>query len=239
MQNSVLTSIVDAIRSRRFLDSIALMRDWLAAADVGEPEALLREASDVDRPKVAMLMRDILTMYPSTLLGAPVLLHYTPEGSSATPLVLPFPAHTQAQPCANLHFLGWLSATTPLPLKLPFRPEKHPVTIEPGTIHAAVALFRKSPEAHDLEELDISPLWWGELFLPVAGSIEISARILLPYTDALETSRVMQSAARGAYLPERSMFIGDAHWAFATNEGLLFQETCRGRSPNHADESDI
>ncbi|WP_146187175.1 hypothetical protein [Novimethylophilus kurashikiensis] len=220
-----------------------MMRAWLASSEEGEPEALLAACPTEWRAKIALLMRDLLARYPSTVIGAPVLLYIEPgndpeclppEGNVAI-AHLPYPTRDQNQPCAELHFIGWLPTSAKLPVRLPFNPAHYDTAVPMNRIFAAVALFRSTPEVFDLENLELPNLWWGELFRPVAGNIQLSARMLLPYPDAIEAARVLEASANASTLPTRTGFLSDNGWAWATDAGILFNEQCRRN--NHSEDA--
>jgi hypothetical protein len=210
--------------------SIELLRNWLIAAKAGEPEALVRETRAALRAKVVLLMRDLLSCYPATILGAPVLLLASPDSDSCRQqmphLSLPFPEPDTAQPCADLRFLGWLPTDTLLPVALPFRAEQHPVAVPWFKPTAAVALFRSHAGVFDYDSIALPNSWWAELFRPVAGNIRLASRVLLPYPDALEAARVLEAAAIAEEPARQGPFLSDAAWHWAHSEGVLFHETC-------------
>lgn len=211
--------------------SIDLLRNWLVTAQEGEPETLLHATTPSVRPKLALLMRDLLARYPSTMLGAPVLMFAQPDSESCqlqqANIVLPFPTLEAAQPCAELHFLGWLPVGAALPVPQPFRPEKYKCVVPWFKAVAAVAVFRSNPNVFDADTIELPNQWWAELFRPVSGNIRLAARMLLPYPDALEAAGVMEAVANAETPPERGLFLSDATWHWAHSEGILFHETCR------------
>lgn len=233
MRDIVLSHLESHLKSGDVRKSLAVMRDWLLAAEPGEPELLLAEASDSLRPKIALLMRDLLSRYPSTIVGVPMLVMAAPDfedagaGAWAKYLTLPFPAPADSSPCEELHFLGWLPADTPLPLELPFHPERYSSEVAWLKPTSVVALFRSHPGLFDLDTVELPNHWWGLLFRSVSANIHMSARLLLPYPDALEASRLLQACARGEPLPSPGQFLSDAAWGLAQDEAALFNESCR------------
>lgn len=235
----ILPELVAALKKGDLGPAIALVRAWLASAKPGEPEALLADCPTELRGRVALLLRDLLSRYPATLVGAPVLLYCVPDldadAHDCLPPIdqvlpkrrLPFPSRQLSQPCSDLHFLGWLSLDTQLPVELPFQPAQHAVEIPQREPVAAVALFRSHPGVFDLDTLSLPDTWWAEVFLALPGQTRLSARMLLPYPDALEAARVLHASARGESLPCRGGFLSDNAWAWAGDAGALFQESCR------------
>lgn len=211
--------------------SIELLRNWLMRAETGEPEMLLRGMPAAVRPKATLLMRDLLSCYPSTVVGAPVLLLAHPDSDSCqrqmASVPLPSPAPDTEQPCTDLRFLGWLPADTHLPVSLPFELEHHPVSVPWFKPTAAIALFRGHAGVFDYDGIELPQSWWGDLFRPAAGNIRLVSRVLLPYPDALEAARVLEAAANADAPVEQRIFLSDAAWNWAHSEGMLFHETCR------------
>ncbi|WP_126223531.1 hypothetical protein [Burkholderia ambifaria] len=231
MDAMVRSALEAALVSGNVARGIELLRDWLVTAQEGEPETLLRDTPPGVRPKLALLMRDLLARYPATLVGAPVLMFAQPDSEAAqqqlSHVTLPFPTREAAQPCADLHFLGWLPVDTALPVPQPFRPERYRITVPWFKPSAAIAVFRSHPGVFDLDTIELPNMWWAELFRPVSGSIRLSSRMLLPYPDALEAARVMLASANAETPPERGFFLSDNTWHWAHLEGSLFHETCR------------
>jgi hypothetical protein len=221
------------LKNGDYLKSIAMMRSWLAAAEPGDPVKLLDSCSSVIRPNVTLLLRDVMSRYPSTLLGCPLLLYAVPEGEIDSPvpsvLELPVPRPEAAKPCPELHFIGWLSADTQLPIKLPYRPADHRRTIPWHTPTSVVALFRSHPGVVDLEKLDLPYTWWGEMFLSIQGNVRLEGSLLLSYPDSLDIAVAQQAGSRGEPLPT-GHFTRDIGWAYET--GIVFEETARSQFSN-------
>lgn len=231
MKETIEAALSAAFAAPDIPRSIELLRNWLVTAKAGEPEALVRETRAALRLKVTLLMRDLLSGYPATILGAPVLLLAHPDSDSCrrqmTSVSLPSPAPDTAQPCADLRFLGWLPTGTRLPVTLPFRPEHHPVAVPWFKPTAAIAVFRSHAGVFDYDSIELPNRWWAELFRHAAGNIRLASRVLLSYPDALEAARVLEAAANAEAPPERGLFLSDAGWHWAHSEGVLFHETYR------------
>lgn len=217
-----------SLKAGQFERGIELARSWLAAAESGEPETLLAECSEQVRPRIALLMRDLLSGYPEVLLGCPVLIHATPELELDSPspphMLLPRPRGGTERPCADLKFLGWLPATAHLPAPQPFRHENFS-DLPWFTPTALVALFRAGAEAMDAHSLDLPAAWWGRLFAGTPGNVCLTGSLMLPYPDALEAAAAMQAAARAEPAPERTFFLTETDWA--REEGREFQAMYR------------
>ncbi len=162
MKKTIEPALSAALAAADIPYSIKLLRNWLITANAGEPEALVRETRAEFRAKVVLLMRDLLSRYPATILGAPVLLLASPDSDSCRKqmahLSLPFPDADTAQPCADLRFLGWLPTATCLPIALPFRPEHHPAVVPWFKPTAAVAIFRSHAEVFDYDSIALPDL---------------------------------------------------------------------------------
>lgn len=230
----ILTDLLSALQKGNIYGAMTLARAWLAQAPAGAPESLLRECPKELRGRLALLLRDLLSRHPATVLGAPVLLYCRPDDTQhgqPRRIRLPFPPAELNQPCSDLHFLGWVARETLLPVPIPFQPERHVIEVPLLEPFAAVALFRSHPEVFDLDELVLPDLWWAEVCRPLPGTIHLTTRMLLPYPDALEAARVLHASARGEPLPEAGFFLTDNAWAWATDAGALFQESCRHWHP--------
>ncbi|VVE76994.1 hypothetical protein PCA31118_05352 [Pandoraea captiosa] len=231
MQNTFKSTLSAAFAGSDIPLCIELLRTWLMAAEAGEPEALIREMHPALRPKVVLLMRDLLSCYPETVLGAPVLLLARPDSNACRKQMpdysLPLPDDDAEQPCSNLRFLGWLPMDTLLPVAFPFWPLQYPVTVPWFKPTAAIALFRGHANAFECDAIEVANWWWAELFRPIAGNVRLASRALLPYPDALEAARVLQASANAELPSKQGHFLSDAAWNWAHGEGVLFHETYR------------
>lgn len=225
----MLKLILNGLLEGDFGASIAAMRSWLATAKPGEPAQMLRSCAPEHRAKVALLMKDLLSRFPATVIGAPVLLKWTPEGTQRR-IKLPFPSIELLHPCKDLMFLGWLGAETQVPLAFPFAPEKHTVFIEAHKVTAAVALFKTHPGVFDLNEIEMPDAWWANLLIGIPGSMNVSSRMLLPYPDALDAAQCMLAAATEQPSPD-AVFIGATAKLYAETTGSLYLEGIRNQSP--------
>jgi len=226
---SVKEPLQKAIQEGKISKAIKLAKAWLAEAKPGDPEALLASCELDVQPHIALLLRDIMARYPATVVGAPVQVHWTPE-KGLTSLRLPYPPITGAQPCQNLHFLGWVEANTQAPIAFPFQPQLHAIRIPGNEIVSLVALFKTSPAIFELDEVELPDPWWGNLFRDCPGSIRLSSRMLTPYPDALEAARCMQSVVNGSLTPT-CYFLPNVTRDFALGAGALFLETCSRSHP--------
>jgi hypothetical protein len=214
-----------------------VMRNWLTIAEPGEPEQLLDETNPALRPKVALLMRDLLSRYPATIVGIPMLLQAAPDFEDptttwATGLALPTPESGDNRPCEELEFLGWIPAESQLPLALPFDAEQYPREVPWMKPKGLVVLFRSKPDLFDLDSIELPNQWWGKLFRNVSANVHLTARMVLPYPDAIEAARLLQALSRGEPAPDKGHFLSDSAWSYASDEAAMFQESCRHVFPN-------
>lgn len=226
-----LNAVEKLIATRQIKPALDLMRTWLATSVPGEPESLLAKCSDSLKPKVALLLRDLMSRYPHTIVGAPSLFYFdndlvTKTGEPAL-IRLPYPDHAQEPPTPNLTFLGWVGVATQLPVPVPFRPERHVICVPAKSISAAIALFRSTPAIFEGDDdVRLPDEWFARLFKGVAGTTQMSSRIIAPYPDAIELAREMLCAALGTIQPETNHFITEAGVQFAQSSGQLFSK-CR------------
>lgn len=230
MIDSFRYEIEKLLRSADIGRSVAAMSAWLATAAPGAPTKLLQDASPALRPKLALLMRDILTNLPGTVMGCPVLLWATPEEAPSMTLwpadvALPA-AGTQPAPCNDLEFLGWVTDETKLPLPLPFFQSQHPTNIPWLKPTCRVALFKAHPDLYDLDRLEFPHTWWIGLLKDTPARIRLTSSLLLPYPDALEAAQVQTAVLRKEPPPENLHFLSDKHFRAAVQEALLFEGTC-------------
>lgn len=213
LMSEVVAAVEQSLKESRITASIELLRRWLATCSPGEPEALLASCSIAMRPHVTMLMRDVLSRYPSTLLGCPVLIEAAPDVELDSPvapaLTLPYPRPEDAKPCSDLHFIGWLPLSAQLPVAFPFRPDAYNTQIAWRSPTAVVAIFRSRPDVWDLDSLEVPALWWGELFRGAKGNCRIEGKELLAYPDALEAAVAMHAGAKGEPIPDGGFFLND------------------------------
>jgi hypothetical protein len=134
------------------------------------------------RPRVVLLLRDILAGWQQILYGAPVLMLYTSVRGDK-PLSLPLP---DMPPAEDVTSLAWLPLAT-LDSAMPFGRHAGPVSVRPGVVECAVLLMRagETPPAP-------SDAWWGDLYRSVLdersrhGRIQISSRIVVDFPAAIE-----------------------------------------------------
>lgn len=232
-----LGSVFQAIQTHNIPASVAACQAWLAKAELGAPERAIRDCPEQIRPNFVALLRDQLSHYPRTLVGAPMLVYWAPESATAGQrLLLPRPVGEDIEPCQELGFRGWLNADTELPLSEPFKAQ--PVYVQGGQLSAVVALFSYRPEVSEVGEfgledaMEVPPLWWARLFLGAPGSLRISSRVLLPYPDALEAARGLLAAARLEAQAE-AVWMSPVTANFVMEAGAVFRAGCAEQFPDH------
>lgn len=230
MRPEILNEIEKLLNRAKITEAVSLTKAWLAEALPGAPEELLAACDGPLRSRLAILIRDVLSRFPTTILGFPVLLEaemLQGSGTHSPTAILPAPSDGTRWPCKDLMFLGWAAAETKLPLKLPYR-QPEPFEVDWDCPTAVVALFRTTPHVFDLDSLVLPDAWWQELFSEFQGKLRVSARLMMPYPDGLEAARVLQAAARNQMTLTSNNFLADSAWTWACNEGLAFSSK-RGR----------
>ena len=235
MISKIVNEIEGVLKRRDFEKGIDLMRDWLSTCQPGEPGKLLDASSPQMRPNVTVLMSDLMSGYPSRLLGCPLLVYGIPDRDSYSPMAtrgmaLPFPGPKNAAPRPDLHFIGWLPCDIQLPVHLPLQPAQYETAVDWCTPTAYVALFRAHPDVLDLNEITVPSEWWAEVFVhgtrnDQVGNVRIEGDMLLNYPDAIEVAATMQAGARGNPPPAVGPFQRELNWAYEL--GVVFLENCR------------
>lgn len=208
--------------------AITLSRPWLNRAKREEVIELLSTFPAEDREKIVVLFRDMLSRYPFSLIGCPVLFFAEPEEDQAnTNLVLPLAGPDLVEPIEDLLFLGWISKDTLVPMNTPFRPELSLTPVPLSKVHCAVALFRAQHEEIDVNKIELPPQWWAELLSPLEGYLRISARLFAPLPDALDAANIMAASALEEELPSQIYFLEEPLKDWASCAGSTFLNDCR------------
>lgn len=237
MFSKIIHEIEEALKRQNFEKGIDLMLDWLSTCQPGEPGQLLQASSPQMRPNLTALMSDLMSGYPSRLIGCPVLLHCTPDQNSdlsvsTAGMALPFPGPKNAKPCPDLHFIGWLPCDAQLPIRLPFQLACYETNVDWCTPTARVALFLTNADVLNLDEIAVPAEWWAEVFIHHTlggrvGNIRIEGDMLLNYPESLEVAAAMQDGARSNPKVEGGLFLHELDWAYKL--GLVFLENCRNQ----------
>ena len=231
----IVNEIEWVLKRGDFEKGVVLMRDWLSTCQPGEPGQLLHASSSKMRPNVTVLMSDLMSGYPTRLLGCPLLVYGIPDrnSDSSVPtrgMALPFPGPKNVKPCSDLHFIGWLPCDTQLPIRIPFQPARYETTVDWCTPTAFVALFRAHVDVLDLDGIAVPSEWWADVFIhgtrsDQVGNVRIEGDMLLNYPDAIEVAAAMQAGARGNPPAAGGLFQHELDWAHEL--GFVFLESCR------------
>ena len=226
-----------ALRKGDVQSAINLLRSWLAAAEPGEAELLIQSAPPDIRAHLSVLMLDLMTCWPKTLLGVPVQLyaaraHDTPPKQGLF-LVPDTPACIV--PTKGLVFLGWLSEFAQLPLA-PGGPKPKCFGME--RIVCQIALFRAEPD-FDYDNLKIPARWWVDLFAGCKADIYLSAHTLEPFPIACELGQVLAKAGHGNSWPDDEyLFLTKSQAQWARETGPIFHREGEIHIPNFEIQQD-
>lgn len=224
-----ISQLEAALHSGDFQQSLILLKSWLQQAQPGQPEALLAACSNALRPKVSLLMQDLIACYPTTLVGVPVLICAQPDPSSGQQpvpsLKLPTPAWKDARPCGEeLLFLKWLPAFSLLAVSPVEHVQQSSVSVEWQVATSVVALFCSRFGTFEVDKPLIPASWWASLLYRPEHCIHVGGEQLWPYPEALEAARLMQASARGEALPSGQYFLSNAAYRASLLESTQFQE---------------
>jgi hypothetical protein len=157
------------------------------------------------------LFRDLLVRYPDFLWGAPVMIFSTQEMTLGRPELLPCPA---------VEAVAWMPLSA---VDGPsFIPSTEPVVIPANTPTCAVLLIKAAFD----DEPEIPHEYWHEI-LPIteyAHRVYISARMMLPWPDAVEAALVL------AGTPRMPGFASAAALSWARDAGAVFRETAASKT---------
>lgn len=231
---NISCQIEKSLKSHDFATAIGLVRGWLSDCQSGKLSELLEALPSSMRAQAILLIRDVLSRYPNTILGCPLMVCATSTLDTKTQnessgFQLPIPTFENIKPSADLHFIGWLPCDVQLPVTLPIRAGQHQTRINWNMPTATVAMFRSNFDAIEANLVEIKPEWWGEVFggalnEPALENIRIEGKLLINYPDAVEIASAMQAGARSEPLPKNSLFQADIGWAF--DLGTIFSEKC-------------
>lgn len=203
----------------KLLPVIGWLRPWALTATYGEIVDLVGQVSARERELFVTLLRDVISDYPETTWGLPVLFHHVDPGNGS--LHLPLPEYAPPEP--SVRRMAWLELTT-LRDKRPFGLQSQNVFIPSGGMHCAVLLVQTAGPSQP----ELPDSWWGEFFqIPESASLRISSRTCLPWPDAVEAACAMLSAARtgGTGVDTPRLFLADDDWAKALYSGVAWRRT--------------
>lgn len=205
--------LATSLRSSRPASAFLALQDWAQNKTRAQYQDLLRACSDRDRPTIASALREVSAGFPPRW-GLPVLMYY--QGRQDW---LALPAST-TQPVPEAVAWHWESASwSPAP--------QGPAGILADRAQCALLVVR-TPNP---EPPDIPNEYWNTLFggLPDGEQIRISARIALPYIDALEAALLLKAVAASGRVPNlRREFLQEHAWQWAVQAGEHFRQLVRG-----------
>ncbi len=228
---SVAQSAWQQLKSGRIDQAHTSLRAWLASSTCVSLYSLLTEVQKLAGKKHLMLMlEDLLTGYPSQLIGCPVLLMATPNELipdepvqyPSKQLVLPGSHPLLSQPSAGLEFVGWvpprLVALQTIGASLP------ELSIPWGTPIVAIALFRQEDRLLD-EPAQAPAGWWGELFSEAihTSCISLTGPRMFPYPQAVDAGRCMLAVVNRKAPPPDLFFLREDQEAVCARDARLFQ----------------
>lgn len=193
------------------------LQSWLLGATYTDIQGLVSGCPAPTRPRLVVLIRDLLATYPSITWGLPVLLHVA--GGRMT---LPVP---ERSPDPDVLSFAWLSLDL-LGKDEAFQPRGGGlVGIERDKTVCVVLLAKtQSPAPPTLTD----GMWWSELLAaPDEHSIRCTAGSPMPWPDAMECGvDLLAAATQGATNAAlQRVFLSDADWIFALDTGLKWRES--------------
>lgn len=230
MIEKIVTEIEEAIRQNNLHGAIDFLREWLENCEQGDPNKLLNACSPNIRRNMRVLLCDVLSYYPETILGFPLLIFGATKSADDCFLTLPFPTFENAHPCPGLRFLGWVPCDSSLPIRVPFRQKQYRTEVEYQKAVAYIGVFRAISGEHEIDVNAVQPMWWGDLFInhpkceKDSENVRLEGNVLLSYPEALEVAAAMQAGAQGSGLPQTGTFHENLDWAY--QQGSSFHEKC-------------
>lgn len=229
MFNSFYVGLNASLQRGDIAGALTRVRLLLNTPDLPSLTELIENAPVELKSKLVLLLRDVLSRYPTELVGIPFLVCaqdiYSSSAQPQATFKLPLPTGDLLYPCADAHFVGWIPSATGLPLKEPLIQRDYDLSVSLRTSHGFVALFRLHSEVYDLETVTIPPFWWGHVFEPIDAKLTINFGPLMAYPDALEALSVMlHYCGQGPKPPLHFLSAAEASQAAIT--GLKFFESC-------------
>lgn len=193
--------------------ALEALREWSKSARFRDAVSLVRAAPEADRPVLESAIRDVLCGYPEMLWAAPVCLHLRSE--SLHWLDLPDPASVREPAGVEWRWQELRRQLSP-----------HEMDEAPGMIANQIQVALLVARMPDPEPPVIDDSWLGALFrhLPADNMLHVSARMILPWTDAVSAALVLRSAASApGETPENpGAFLTDHAWSWACDAGRAF-----------------
>lgn len=205
--------IAAALRKSDLVQVLAWAKNWTRTANYDDICHLVADFPTAQRTQLKLLLSDVITGYPHCTWGIPTLFHYIHAHDRC--LTLPLPEYS---PNPDVTGISWLPLGI-LRRKEPLRPTGENVSILSGDMACAVLIATtNTPTPPDFKDE-----FWAELFqLEDGARLHLSARMVLPYLEALEAGCALQSAARTGSLSIDTprLFLSDAAWTWAQDAGI-------------------
>ena len=211
----MLPDLIALLRSPNPTAAISALSAWAPQAGYQGAAALIRDCPEADRARLVSVLRDIMSLYPTTLHGIPILMHLRSERPYYDlPACDPKPVF-EALDCrwqALKHDSPWHPDTQHKPGIICNRPN-------------VMLMLVRMPEGAPPPEVPDDWLGWRYSTLPEDEQMHISARMVLPYPDALEAARVMRDAVvTGDSDSQQTAFLAPAARDFAIEAGRAFRD---------------
>lgn len=203
-----LEDVVRLLKQGSILQALDLANQWRGSRLGGSLESELLELSDADRRSLVVLLRDVLTEFPQTILGCPVLaLRPQADVDTAWLPVL----STDLQPAPSIHFLGWHSCKSDIPILSSETIDScAPVALGPG-VTPLVGLFKSDTDLIP-DNFELPPMWLVHSVRAAGVELHLHAASLLDYPSAFEAARIAYGITQNVPATERGLFLSDMAW---------------------------
>ncbi len=226
--------VIAHLKAGRYCDAIAAARSWLECTSYPQLSPDLAGVVGEERTSLLSLAREVLAMggpLGGPLWGAPALLHLA---SAKRPEALLMPPQTLPRGVVRA---GWLSAElldSDMPVGFVCKPDS--ITVPTDEVTAAVLVL----QTVELEAPELADDFFIESMEPIVDERQVlSARVLLPWIEALEATQIMLRGAReaaGEAVPatpnagagtSRPLFLPDSVASWALAAGRTFAAMAR------------
>lgn len=212
--------IATALRKSDLVQVLAWAQNWTRSASYDDICRLVADFPTAQRNQLKLLLSDVVTGYPQCIWGIPTLFHYIHAHDRC--LTLPLPDYS---PDPDVTGISWLSLDI-LRRKEPLRPTGENVSLMSGDMDCAVLLVT----THTPTPPDLKDEWWAELFeLDDGARLRLSARMVLPFVEALEAGCALLSTARMGTLNVDTprLFLTDDAWTWAQDAGIEWRHALK------------
>lgn len=199
--------------------AIEMLKPWVEERALpGEVELLIDACPPALRPRLTLLLGDLLSGWPRAVLAVPVLMLAgrcgdTPPG--ARRVVLPGPSGERGF-AEGVVFAGWLDKSALLLAQGVLGGDQRlaEVSVAIGRVDCALAVFQ-ADEGVEAGNVEIPILWFAEVLAGLPVELRMQAgEVAEGYAAGLEVARAMWRAAGGAWM-------GMQEEVFATRGELL------------------